>query len=103
MHVMNVGDIDLNLLHVLAAVHQSGSVSRAAERLKLSQPAASHALTRLRLLLHDPLFVRAPGGVRPTPKAERLAPQVVAALQLQRCRRPRASTRHEPAAASCCT
>lgn len=82
MHRMNVGEIDLNLLHVFAAVHQSGSVSRAAERLKLSQPAASHALTRLRLLLHDPLFVRAPGGVRPTPKAERLAPQVLAALQL---------------------
>jgi DNA-binding transcriptional LysR family regulator len=82
MHRMNVGDIDLNLLHVFAAVHQSGSVSRAAERLGLSQPAASHALTRLRLLLNDPLFVRAPGGVRPTPRAERLAPQVVAALQL---------------------
>ena len=82
MHSMNVGDIDLNLLHVFAAVHQTGSVSRAAERLGLSQPAASHALTRLRLLLHDPLFVRAPGGVRPTPRAERLAPQVVAALQL---------------------
>lgn len=79
---MNVSEIDLNLLHVFAAVHQAGSVSRAAERLKLSQPAASHALTRLRLLLHDPLFVRAPGGVRPTPRAERLAPQVLAALQL---------------------
>lgn len=82
MHAMNVGEIDLNLLHVFAAVHQARSVSRAAERLGLSQPAASHALTRLRLLLHDPLFVRAPGGVRPTPRAERLAPQVVAALQL---------------------
>jgi DNA-binding transcriptional LysR family regulator len=82
MHGMNVGDIDLNLLHVFAAVHQAGSVSRAAERLGLSQPAASHALTRLRLLLHDPLFVRAPGGVRPTPRADRLAPQVLAALQL---------------------
>lgn len=82
MHEMNVGEIDLNLLNVFAAVHQTGSVSRAAERLKLSQPAASHALTRLRLLLHDPLFVRAPGGVRATPKAERLAPQVLAALQL---------------------
>ncbi|MCB1998398.1 MAG: LysR family transcriptional regulator, partial [Rhodoferax sp.] len=79
---MNVGEIDLNLLHVFAAVQQTGSVSRAAERLGLSQPAASHALTRLRLLLRDPLFVRAPGGVRPTPRAERLAPQVVAALQL---------------------
>ncbi len=82
MHVMNVSDIDLNLLHVFAAVHQTRHVGRAAERLGLSQPAVSHALTRLRLRLHDPLFVRAPGGVRPTPRAERLAPQVAAALQL---------------------
>ena len=79
---MNIADIDLNLLHVFAAVQQAGSVSRAADRLGLSQPATSHALTRLRLLLNDPLFVRAPGGVRPTPRAERLAPQVLAALQL---------------------
>jgi DNA-binding transcriptional LysR family regulator len=82
MHGMNVGDIDLNLLHVFAAVHQARSVSRAAEQLGLSQPATSHALTRLRLLLHDPLFVRAAGGVHPTPRADRLAPQVLAALQL---------------------
>jgi len=82
MQAMNIGEIDLNLLHVFAAVHQARSVSRAADRLGLSQPAASHALTRLRLLLHDPLFIRAPGGVRPTPRAERLAPQVLAALQL---------------------
>ena len=82
MHSMNVGQLDLNLLHVFAAVHQARSVSRAAERLGLSQPAVSHALTRLRLLLHDPLFTRAPGGVRPTPRADRLAPQVQAALQL---------------------
>lgn len=82
MHRVNVGDVDLNLLHVFAAVHDTRSVGRAADRLGLSQPAASHALTRLRQLLNDPLFVRAPGGVRPTPRAERLAPQVQAALQL---------------------
>lgn len=82
MHIMHVTDLDLNLLHVFAAVHDTGSVGRAAERLGLSQPAASHALTRLRLRLADPLFVRAPGGVRPTPRAERLAPQVRAALQM---------------------
>ena len=82
MHQMNVDHLDLNLLHVFAAVHQARSVSRAAERLGLSQPAVSHALTRLRLLLHDPLFTRAPGGVQATPRADRLAPQVQAALQL---------------------
>jgi len=82
MHLVNIQDVDLNLLHVFAAVHQAGGVSRAADALGLSQPAVSHALTRLRLLLGDPLFVRAPGGVRPTPRAERLAPQVQAALSL---------------------
>jgi len=82
MHRMNVRDLDLNLLHVFAAVHAARSVSRAADTLGLSQPAVSHALTRLRLALHDPLFTRAPGGVRPTPKADQLARQVEAALQL---------------------
>ena len=41
--------------------------------MQLAQPSTSQALTRLRLLLHDPLFERAPGGVRPTERAERLA------------------------------
>jgi DNA-binding transcriptional LysR family regulator len=82
MHGMHVRDLDLNLLHVFAAVHTARSVSRAADALGMSQPAVSHALTRLRLALHDPLFTRAPGGVRPTPRAEQLARQVEAALQL---------------------
>lgn len=79
---MHIRDLDLNLLHVFQAVHAARNVSRAAESLGLSQPAVSHALTRLRLALHDPLFVRAAGGVAPTPKADQLARQVSAALQL---------------------
>lgn len=82
MQRMNIRELDLNLLQVFAAVHGARSVSRAAEALGLSQPAVSHALTRLRLALHDPLFVRGPGGVRPTPRADQLARQVQAALQL---------------------
>lgn len=82
MQAVHIRDIDLNLLHVFQTVHAARSVSRAAERLGLSQPAVSHALTRLRLKLHDPLFVRAPGGVAPTPRADQLARQVAAALQL---------------------
>lgn len=54
--------------------------ARAAESLDLTQPAASHGLSRLRLLIEDPLFVRAPGGVRPTPRADRLAQAVRLAL-----------------------
>ncbi len=79
---MHKPDLDLKLLQVFAAVHAAKSVSRAAERLGLSQPAVSHALTRLRLHLRDPLFTRVSGGVKPTPKAEQLARQVQQALQL---------------------
>ena len=80
IHAMHIKDIDLNLLRVFDAVYRAGSVSRAAELLDLTQPAASQGLTRLRTLVHDPLFVRAPGGVRPTPKAERLAEPIRQAL-----------------------
>lgn len=81
MHDMNIRDLDLNLLHVFSAVHAARSVSRAADALGLSQPAVSHALTRLRLALRDPLFTRCAGGVKPTPKADQLARQVEAALR----------------------
>lgn len=72
--------IDLNLLRLFAAVYRTRSVSRAAEQLQISQPAASSGLTRLRLLLGDALFARAHGGVRPTPLADRLAGPVNGAL-----------------------
>lgn len=81
MHGMNIRDFDLNLLHVFEAVLATGHVGRAAERLGLSQPAVSHALTRLRAVLHDPLFVRAAGGVRPTPRAEQFGRFVGTALR----------------------
>ncbi|MDB5941543.1 MAG: transcriptional regulator, LysR family [Ramlibacter sp.] len=77
---MQLKDIDLNLLRLFDAVYRQRSVSRAADSLDLTQPAASHGLTRLRLLIKDPLFVRAPGGVQPTPKADRLAQAVREAL-----------------------
>lgn len=77
---MHINDIDLNLLRVFDAVYRARSVSRAADLLGLTQPATSQGLTRLRLLVKDALFVRAPGGVAPTPKAERLAVAVQSAL-----------------------
>ena len=77
---MHIKDIDLNLLRVFDAVYRARSVSRAAELLGLTQPATSQGLTRLRLLVKDALFVRAPGGVAPTPRAERLALAVQSAL-----------------------
>ena len=61
--------IDLNLLVILDALLAEQHVTRAAERLHLSQPAVSHALGRLRDLLNDPLLVRIGGGLTPTPRA----------------------------------
>src|SRR3981081_1418769 len=56
------------------------SVTRAGHRLGLSQPAMSHALTRLRHMLKDELFVRSPNGMMPTPRAEELATPIRIAL-----------------------
>ena len=60
---MNVADLDLNLLRVFDAVLQQRSVTAAAARLGLTQPAVSNALARLRALFGDALFVRTPAGV----------------------------------------
>src|SRR5436190_23793491 len=59
---------------------QERSVTRAGNRLGLSQPAMSHALARLRHMLKDDLFVRSPKGMLPTPRAEQLALPVREAL-----------------------
>lgn len=80
MNRMHIRDLDLNLLRLFDAVYRTCSVSRAAELLGMTQPAASQGLTRLRGLIHDPLFVRSAGGVQPTPKATRLAEPVRHAL-----------------------
>jgi DNA-binding transcriptional LysR family regulator len=77
---MNIGDIDLNLLQTFHTVHATGNVTRAAERLGVSQPTVSHALRRLRLQLRDPLFVRSQRGMTVTPKGQRLAAAVEQAL-----------------------
>ena len=73
MHDMHHGRTDLNLLLVLEALLAERSVTRAAERLNLSQPAVSHALKRLRLMFHDQLLVRGKGGMMPTALAAQLA------------------------------
>jgi DNA-binding transcriptional LysR family regulator len=62
----NPNAFDLNLLRVFEALVHEGSVSSAANRLGLSQPAVSNALSRLRAVLGDPLFVRTRNGMEPT-------------------------------------
>lgn len=75
---------DLNLLLVFEALAIERNVSRAAERLHLSQSAVSHALARLRDAFGDDLFVRAPRGVVPTARATALQPKVMQALEAAR-------------------
>ena len=79
---MNVSDIDLNLLRVFDAVLRDKSVTAAAGRLGLTQPAVSNALARMRALFGDPLFVRAASGMDATPFARELAEPVRQALAL---------------------
>jgi DNA-binding transcriptional LysR family regulator len=70
---MDIADVDLNLLVVFDALLRTRSVTGAARALGMSQPATSFALTRLRKMFGDPLFVRTARGVSPTPYAEGLA------------------------------
>lgn len=77
---MELKDIDLNLLVVMQQMFKARSVSRVAEQLGLSQPAVSNALARLRKLLGDPLFVRTPAGMLPTPRAQQFAEPLAQAL-----------------------
>src|SRR3954466_2591947 len=91
MSAMNWGAFDLNLLIVFDAVMQDRSVTRAGNRIGLSQPAMSHALNRLRYMLKDELFIRTPDGMAPTPRAEQLALPLRDALsELQRALEPEA-------------
>lgn len=77
---MNLRSFDLNLLLVFDAVLAERSISRAAQRLHLSQPTVSNALARLRLQLDDPLFTRGSGQMLPTPRARALAEPIRFAL-----------------------
>ena len=64
--------VDLNLLPIAIALYDELGVSRAAQALGMSQPAVSMALRKLRAAFKDPLFVRAPNGITPTPRAHAL-------------------------------
>jgi LysR family transcriptional activator of mexEF-oprN operon len=76
----DLSNLDLNLLRVFDAVARERHVTRAAQRLNLSQPAVSNALGRLRAALADELFLRRPGGVEPTALALSLAPPIAEML-----------------------
>jgi len=77
---MNLNSLDLNLLVALDALLRETSVSRAAMRIGLSQPATSHALQRLRDLIGDPLLVRNGARMELTPRAQALSAPLAQAL-----------------------
>lgn len=81
MQDMHLRRLDLNLLVALNALIAERSVTHAAERLGLSQPAVSHTLARLRKALGDPLLVRSPRGMDLTPRAQAIASPLARALE----------------------
>lgn len=76
--------LDANLLQLFELIYDTRSVTRAAERLGLAQPTVSIWLGKLRKHVGDPLFVRAPSGMLPTPEADALIGTVRQALELLR-------------------
>lgn len=74
MREVDIHAVDLNLLKFLGALLRERSVTRAGLRLGLSQPAASRALGRLRVMFKDKVVVRTPTGVEPTPRMLAMEP-----------------------------
>lgn len=81
MKSINLAAIDLNLLVAFEALLEQHSVTKAAEQIRIGQPAMSASLNRLRALFEDELFVRLGQQMQPTLKAQALAPGILVALQ----------------------
>jgi len=79
---MHIDQLDVTQIRLLAELSRSGSVSHAAERIGVSQSAASHALARLRKQLGDPLFTRTRRGFQPTPFGIRISAASCEALDI---------------------
>jgi len=82
--MLNLRSVDLNLLPVFEAAYEEKNLSRAAVRLAMTQPAVSHALSRLRHAFKDDLFLRHPRGMTPTPVADAIHGRLGEALELVR-------------------
>src|SRR5215471_3791854 len=83
MQTLHTGDLSFTQIRLIAELLRLRSVSAASDSLGLSQPAASHALAKLRRQFGDPLFTRTTRGFQPTPYGERLgmaAQEAVATL-----------------------
>jgi len=84
VNAVRLDRIDLNLFVVFDAIYREKNVTRAASQLNLTQPAVSNALSRLRQSFDDPLFVRTPNGMSPTPVADGAIADIRKALELMR-------------------
>lgn len=80
-YAMSIGRVDLNLIKVFDAVYEDRNLLRAGKRLNLSQSAVSHALTRLRDVVSDELFVRTAKGMVPTARANAMADDLRSSLR----------------------
>lgn len=79
---MRLPNVDLNLFVVFDAIYTELNLTRASKLLFVTQPAVSNALKRLRLAFDDPLFIRTPHGVAPTPVADKISGSIKQALHL---------------------
>src|SRR5436190_11773432 len=82
MNRMHIAQLDITQIRLLAALSQSGSLSKAAQQVGVSQSAASHALAKLRQQLGDPLFTRTRSGFQPTPCGTRVSTASCEAMDL---------------------
>jgi DNA-binding transcriptional LysR family regulator len=80
MLTAHIDRVDLNLIGPLVALLEERHVSRAADRVGLSQPAMSRALQRLRRVLDDPLLIREPDGYRLSERARQLHDQLATVI-----------------------
>ena len=78
--MLNLRRVDLNLLTAFEAIFSERNLTKAANRIGMSQLAMSNALSRLRHLFNDDLFVRQGNTMQPTPRAQQIAQQVDQAL-----------------------
>ena len=97
IRVAVLNKVDLNLLPIALALYDELNVSRAAQKLGMSQPAVSMALRKLRATFNDQLFVRAPNGITATPRAHALI-EVARPLVTQLYEGMLAEDRFDPAA-----
>ena len=79
--MVNLRGVDLNLIPVFEAVYEERSLSRAATRLAMTQPAVSRSVSRLRSTFKEELFTRHSRGMTPTPAADAIYAKLTAAMK----------------------